>query len=164
MNIIHFIEKLPILELELIEHVALPYMVILYLIDVYCTVRMARSFNEPIWPCFIPFFNWKVVFKHCWNLKAFYEHLVIELLGLAIPFICEEVLEHETLEFILSIIDIIVACFGLKHGIEIGIFTMKSYGLDVKKNFIFIFLFDIVLIKAVHRKYLGNMSHEHHGA
>ena len=48
MNILHFIEKIPLIELEFIEHVGLPYFVILYLIDVYCPCRMCKSFSEPV--------------------------------------------------------------------------------------------------------------------
>ena len=94
MNIIHLIEKIPFIEWEILEHFGLPYMVILYLIDAYCTYRMCKSFNDPVWTSFIPFYNWIVVFRHCWNLKAFYEHLAIEICGLALPFIIEEFVHH----------------------------------------------------------------------
>ena len=96
MNIIHLIEKIPFIEWEILEHFGLPYMVILYLIDAYCTYRMCKSFNDPVWTSFIPFYNWIVVFRHCWNLKALYEHLAIEICGLALPFIIEEFVHQET--------------------------------------------------------------------
>lgn len=164
MNILHFIEKIPLFELEFIEHIGVPYFIILYLIDVYCTYRMCKSFNEPTWTSFIPFYNWIVVFKYCWNLKAFQEHLLIEIAGIMIPFLSEAFITHETIELIIAIIDLFIACLGVRHAIEIGVFTLKAYGYNVKKNFIFIFLFDIVLILTLNAKYLGNKSHEHHGA
>ena len=161
MNIIHLIEKIPFIEWEILEHFGLPYMVILYLIDAYCTYRMCKSFNDPVWTSFIPFYNWIVVFRHCWNLKAFYEHLVIEICGLILPFIIEEFVHQEIWIFILSILDLIIAFLGAKHALEIGEFTLRSYGLDVKKNLWLVFFFDGVLIKTLNRKYLGNMSHHH---
>ena len=90
--------------------------------------------------------------------------MLIEIAGLMIPFLAEAFVTHETLSLIIAIIDLFVAFLGLRHGIEIGIFTLKAYGYEVKKYFIFIFLFDIVLILTLNRKYLGNKSHEHHGA
>ena len=164
MNVVHFIEKIPLFELELLETVGLPYMALLYLIDVYCTYRMCKSFNEPVWTSFIPFYNWIVVFKYCWNLKAFQEHMLIEIAGLLIPFFSEAFITHEGIEFILAIIDLFVACLGLKHGIEIGIFVLKAHGYDAKKLFPIIFFFDLPLILSLRARYLGNPSLEHHGA
>ena len=164
MNILHFIEKIPLFELEFIEHIGVPYFVLLYLIDVYCTFRMGKSFNEPTWTSFIPFYNWIIVFKHCWNLKAFEEHMLIEVAGLLIPFLSKAFISHETIALIIALIDLFIACLGIKHGIEIGVFTLKAYGCDVKKYFWTIFFFDIPLILTLKAKYLGNMSHEHHGA
>lgn len=47
MNIIHVIEKIPFIEAEIFEHWGLPYMILLYLIDAFCTYRMCRQFGEP---------------------------------------------------------------------------------------------------------------------
>ena len=52
-------------------------MILLYLIDVFCTYRLCRSFHDPAWTSFIPFYNWIVVFRHCWNLETFHEHLLL---------------------------------------------------------------------------------------
>jgi hypothetical protein len=158
MNIIHLIEKIPFLELEFIEHAGLPYMILLYLIDVFCTRRLCKSFEEATWTSYIPFYNWVVVFRHCWNLKAFYEHLLLEVLGLAIPIICEHIVFLEWLESIFSLIDIAVACLATKHVLEIGRFTLLAYGYDAKKYFAAIFFFDAVLILAVKGHYEGNRS------
>ena len=161
MNIIHFLEKIPFLELELLERIALPYLICLYLIDVFCTYRLYKRFNEPVWPSFIPFFNWKILFEKCWNLRAFKEHLIIEICGLALPFICEALKGKELIVLILSIVDLIVACLGLKHAYEIGVFTLKSFGYETKKYLWSIFIFDLVLVLAVKGKYQGNLSHGH---
>ena len=158
MNIIHLIEKIPFLELEFIEHIGLPYMILLYLIDVFCTYRLCKSFLDPAWTSFVPFYNWIVVFRHCWNLEAFREHLLLETLGLLIPITCEGLASYEWLELILSIADIAVACLALRHALEIGKLMLQAYGYDVKKYFVSILLFDAVLILAVKGKYKGNQS------
>ena len=158
MNIIHLIEKIPFLELEFIERIGIPYMILLYLIDVFCTNRLCGYFHENAWTCLIPFYNWIVVFRHCWNLKAFREHLLLEVLGLLIPIVCECFASTEWLELSLSIIDIAVACLALKHAIEIGRLTLEAYGYDVRKYFASIFFFDAVLILAVKGNYQGNPS------
>lgn len=158
MNIIHLIEKIPFLELEFIQRVGFPYMILLYLIDVRCTYRLCKSFRDPSWTSFVPFYNWIVVFRHCWNLKAFHEHLVLEVLGLLIPVICEDLASFGWLELTLSIADIAVACLAVKHALEIGKLTLEAYGYDVKKYFASILFFDAVLILAAKGQYRGNCS------
>ncbi len=160
MNIIHLIEKIPFLELEFIERVGFPYMILLYLIDACCTHKLCESFRDPSWTSFIPFYNWIVVFRHCWNLKAFREHLFLEVLGLLIPIICEGFASFEWLELTLSLADIVVACLAVKHALEIGKLTLEAYGYDVKKYFASILFFDAVLILAVKGHYRGNRSSE----
>lgn len=160
MNIIHVIEKIPFIEAEIFEHWGLPYMIMLYLIDAFCTYRMCRQFGEPTWTCFIPFYNWIVVFRHCWNMTAFYQHFTLEVLGLVIPLIIEHFIKGELLTFIFTAIDLAVAFMAVKHAIEIGELTLKSYGYDHHKYFWSIFIFDIVLILTLKGRYLGNMSYE----
>jgi hypothetical protein len=160
MNIVHFIEKIPFWEIEFLEEIAWPYFVILYLIDAFCTYRMYRRFNEPGWQCLIPFYNWKVCFEHCWDLKAFREHLFLEVCGFVLPFI-DVSFHSEFLVFLFSLLDIAVACLGLRHGIEIGIFTLRSFGYDVKRYLWSIFFFDFALILSLKGKYQGNFSHHH---
>ena len=162
MNIIHTIEKIPFIEAEIFEHWGLPYMILLYLIDAYCTYRMCKKFGDPVWTSFIPFYNWIVVFRHCWNLTAFYQHFALEVSGLVIPLIIEHLIHGEVLTFIFTVIDLAVAIMAVKHAIEIGEFTLKAYGYDFHKYFWSIFIFDAVLILTLNRKYLGNKSLEHH--
>lgn len=160
MNIIHVIEKIPFIEAEIFEHWGLPYMILLYLIDAFCTYRMCRQFGEPTWTSFIPFYNWIVVFRHCWNMTAFYQHFTLEVLGLVIPLFIEHFIRGEILTFIFTVLDLAVAFMAVKHAIEIGEFTLKSYGYDHHKYFWSIFIFDAVLLLTLKSRYLGNMSHE----
>ncbi len=160
MNIIHFIEKIPFLHSEIVEKAALPYMIILYLVDVFCSYKAYVRFKEPVWQCLIPFYNWKVFFEYCWELKAFYEHLAIEVCGLLLP-VMTSLLSKGLVFYIFVIIDLLVACMGLKHSFEIGVFILRSYGYEVKKYIWSIFVFDIVLILTANREYLGNKSSHH---
>ena len=159
MNIIHLIEKIPFLEIELIEKIGLPYMVLLYLVDVFCIYRMCRRFKEPVWTSFMPFYNRIVVFRHCWNLQAFYQHLRIEITGLVLPFVIEHFFARGIMLVILTAVDLYVAYLGVRHAIEIGEFTLKSFGYDVHRYFWSIFFFHGVLILADVGKHRGNMSH-----
>ena len=142
MNIIHFIEKIPFLELVFFEKIARPYFVVLYLIDVFCCFKTYRYFKEPLWQCFIPFYNLKVYFERCWNLEAFREHLCIEILGLMIP-LFGRFIQNDILLSLLSVLEFVVSCLAMKHGFEIGTCVLRSYGYDVRKYLWSIFIFDI---------------------
>ena len=160
MNIIHFIEKIFFIEFGFLEKISLPYFLIMYVIDVSCICRLCKMFNEPVWQAFIPFYNWRVVFKYCWNDKAFWEHLVLELLNIVIPVIYEELISHEFIELILLIVDLILAVIGFKHSIEIMSYLLESFGYEKKRYKILMFIFDIPLIMCAYgkNKYLYNAS------
>ena len=160
MNIIHFIEKIFFIEFAFLERISLPYFLIMYVIDVSCICRLCRMFDEPIWQAFIPFYNWRVIFRYCWNDKAFKQHLLLEFLNLVIPVIYEELISHEFIELFLLILDLILAIIGLKHSIEIMSYLLESFGYEKKWYRIMMFIFDIPLIMCAYGKnrYLYNAS------
>ncbi len=158
MNVIHLIEKIPFLELEIIERVEIPYMILLYLIDVFCTYRLCESFHEDVWTSFIPFYNWIVVFRHCWDMKAFHEYLLLEFMGMALPFINERFVSRAWLQSVIAAADIVFLFLAVKHALKTGELTLKAYGYDAKKYILSVFLFDSVLILAARGHYKGNPS------
>ncbi|MBR0418415.1 MAG: hypothetical protein IJI66_04550 [Erysipelotrichaceae bacterium] len=160
MNIIHFIEKIFFIEIEFLEKISLPYFLIIYVIDASCICRICKMFNEPVWQALIPFYNWRVIFKYCWNDKAFKEHLILELLNIVIPVIYEELITHEFIELIILIVDLILAIIGFRHSIEIMSYLLESFGYEKKRYKILMFIFDIPLIMCAYgkNKYLYNAS------
>ena len=159
MNIIHLIEKIPFLELEL-DLLASPYLILLYLIDVVCTFILSEKYDRPVWPSFIPFYNWRVIFDLCWNREAFHEHVLLEVLGLMIPLIYEEISAPDLILMIFVVLDLYVAYRIIHHAIETGEHILKSFGYENKALLITVFFFDAILILAVRGKYRGNFSEE----
>ena len=159
MNIIHLLEKIPFLELEF-DLLAMPYMILLYLIDVVCTFILAKKYDKPLWPSFIPFYNWRVIFDLCWDRKAFYEHVLLEVLGLAIPVVYEAIHAPDLILMIFVIIDLYVAYRIVRHAIETGEHILKSFGYENKALLVTIFFFDAILILAVKGNYQGSITEE----
>ena len=161
MNIIHIIEKIPGLHWHFLEKIALPYFTILYVIDAVCAYRLCRRFNEPVWTAFIPLYNWRTAFKYCWNLEAFYEHVVLEVLNLVLPVIAGWI-KVPIITTIITVIDLAVLVMAIRHGIHIGCYLYESWGYPI--NYPLIFILDIPLILAAFGKniYLGNTSALHH--
>ena len=157
MNIVHILEKIPGLHLHFLEKIALPYFIILYLIDAASAYRLCKKFNEPVWTAFIPFYNWRTAFKYCWNLEAFFEHVVLEVLNLVLPVIAS-IINVPIITTIITVVDLIVLVMAVRHGIHIGHYLYESFGYKV--NYLLMFIFDIPLLLAAFGKniYLGNTS------
>ena len=144
MNILHFLEKLPGHFLTVGEEYVWGYTVLLYLIDTVCLFRISKKRGAPLWRCFLPFYQWKVLFEDCWNLKAFREHFFIEVSGFAIPVIIETTGMSGPLEKVFLVLDLLLAIWGIKHAFEISELSLESYEYPKKYAFL-IFLFDIPL-------------------
>lgn len=162
MNILHFLEKLELDFLHFINDTVLPYTLIIYLIDIICIYRVCKKFKEPVWQAFVPVYNWRVIFKYCWNDKAFLEHLFIEITIILIIPIFESLVNHEIIDFVIFVIDLIISIIGLKHAIEVNIFNLKSYGYNEWYYIPLMFFFNGALILCTFGKhdYLGNFSEE----
>ncbi len=130
MNIIHFIEKIFFIEIEFLEKISLPYFLVIYLIDVICICRLCKQFKEETWQAFIPLYNWRIIFKYCWNEQAYQQHVLLELLNILIPMAYENFLMHEYIELFLLVLDLIIAITAIKHCIETMTFLLKSFGYE----------------------------------
>ena len=161
MNIIHVIEKIPGLHLHFLEKIALPYFILLYLIDTACAIKLCRQFNEPLWTAFIPFYNWRTAFKYCWNLEAFYEHVVLEVLNLVLPIIAGWI-NVPIITTIITVIDLVVLVMAIRHGIHIGCYLYESWGYKISYPLIFILDIPLLLAAFGRKIYLGNTSALHH--
>ena len=157
MNLIHLLEKIPFLELEF-DLIALPYMILLFIIDVVCGFLLSRKYERPVWPCFIPFYNWKILFDLCWDEKAFHEHVLLEVLGLLIPVFYELIPFNDLIETVLVLLDLYVACRIVKHAIETGEHVLKAFGYEGKKYLLSVFFFDAIFILALKGEYKGNTA------
>ncbi len=144
MNILHFLEKLPGHFLTLGEELVWGYTLLLYLIDTVCLLRISRKRGKPLLRCLIPFYQWKVLFEDCWDLKAFWEHFFIECSGFLIPVLIETTGLSGIPEKIFLVLDLFLALWGVKHAFEISEFSLQSY--EYPKHYAFlIFLLDIPL-------------------
>lgn len=164
MNILHFIEKLPFILFELEEHYIIIYSILLYLIDTLSILRLYKKFNEKIdYKAFIPFYNWRIVFKYCWNDKAFWQHFFIEIAGLGIPFICEFLELNGLVLDIIVFVDLIIALWGLKHAIEISMLTLEAFDYNkyIGIPLALVFNIELILIAFGKKKYIGNKSNHH---
>ncbi len=159
MNVLHFLEKLPFEFLHFVHHIADPYFVILYVVDVICIYQLCKRFNEPLWIAFIPLYHWKIVFMYCWNNEAFHEHFILEVTGLFLPLI-GDIFRNEILEWIIMIADIVVAVLATKHAYEVCRLNLKSYGYYEPIYIPLIFILDLSLILTVFgpHKYIENYS------
>ena len=161
MNIIHLLEKIPFILFELEEHYILIYSILLYLIDTTCILKLYKKFNEKIdFKAFIPFYNWRIVFKYCWNDKAFWQHFFIEIAGISIPLICEILKIDGILLNVIAIIDLFIALWGLKHAIEISMLSLEAFNYNKYLGIplALVFNLELILIAFGKNKYIGNKS------
>ena len=160
MNIIHFIEKIFFIEIEFLEKISLPYFLVIYLIDVICIYHLCKQFKEEIWQAFIPLYNWRIIFKYCWNEQAYQQHVLLELLNILIPMAYENFLVHEYIELFLLVLDLIIAIMAIKHCIETMTFLLKSFGYEGRWYRVAMFFFNLPLIICAFggNRYLYNAS------
>ena len=145
MNILHFFGKLNFLGFwEIVEETILAVTFLVIVLDILFFYRLFPMVGLERKKALIPYYNWHEIYCRFWNASAFWEHISLEMAGMALPIIIGRV-GYSGTAMVLLALDAFLAFMALRHHYEINMKMFEHF--EVPRHYIpLIFILDMSLL------------------